>query len=102
MRTPASQTDFEPIIWGRLLEAQAETQKRELSPDVARFLLSMSFAEGDRERMSWLADRSETGELTPVEAAEFDSYLHVGNLLTMMKSKARSVLGVAPPGARRP
>lgn len=99
MPTPDLKTDCETIIWGRLLEAQTETQKRELSPDVARFLLSMGFAERDRERISWLADRSETGKLTPSEAAEL---LARGQLADDDEVESAVCVGVAPLGARRP
>jgi hypothetical protein len=42
--------------------------------------------------MQRLAERSETGELTEEERTEFDSYLHVGNLLAVIQSKARVAL----------
>lgn len=80
--------DLEPVIWARLIEAQT----REISAEVARYLLSIEFGASDRERIQYLADRSETGALTRDEQAELDSYLHVGNLLAVMQSKARVVL----------
>ncbi|MGA2132660.1 MAG: hypothetical protein ABSH50_10230 [Bryobacteraceae bacterium] len=43
--------------------------------------------------MLQLAERSESGELTEEEGLEFDSYLHVGNLLAVMQSRARVALG---------
>ncbi len=46
----------------------------------------------DVDRMRQLAERSETGELTDDERAEFDSYLHSGNLLAVIQSKARLAL----------
>ena len=42
--------------------------------------------------MRQLAERSETGGLTDKERAEFDSYLHVGNVLAVIQSKARFAL----------
>jgi hypothetical protein len=89
--------DLEPVIWARLIQAQT----REISAEVARFLLSIQFGDSDRERMQYLADRSEAGALAPHEEAEFDSYLHVGNLLAVMQSKARVVLGEKPPHSVR-
>jgi hypothetical protein len=86
--------DLEPIIWARLIQAQ----KREISPEVARYLLSIEFGESDRERTQYLAERSAAGALTAEEQAEFDSYLHIGNLLAVMQSKARGVLGEKPAG----
>jgi hypothetical protein len=35
--------------------------------------------------------------LTDEEQIEFDSYLHVGNLLAVLQSKARVALGRKPP-----
>jgi hypothetical protein len=75
----------EAAIWARLIRAQ----KDELSSDVAEFLLSIAFDDRDQERMLELADRSEAGILTAQEQAEFDSYLHIGNFLAVMQSKAR-------------
>lgn len=92
MSSPSAHTDLEPVIWARLLQAQ----QRDVSPEVARYLLSIEFGEADRQRMQDLADRAESGLLTPAEEAELDSYLHVGNLLAVMQSKARVVLGVQP------
>jgi hypothetical protein len=37
-------------------------------------------------------ERSEAGTLTAEEEKEFDGYLHVGNLLAVMQSKARLAL----------
>jgi hypothetical protein len=80
--------NHEAHIWARLMQAQ----KKDPSQEVARYLLSMGFEESDRERMQQLADRSESGTLTDEERAEFDGYLHVGNLLAVIQSKARSAL----------
>ena len=80
--------NLEAAIWARLMQAQ----RGDLSPEAAEYLLSIGFEVGDRRRMQQLADRSESGALTLDEQAEFDSYLHVGNLLAVMQSKARVVL----------
>jgi hypothetical protein len=86
----------EAAIWARLMRAQED----ELPPDAAEFLLSIDFEEGDRQRMSRLAERSEAGTLTVEEQAEFDSYLHIGNLLAVMQSKARLALKRKPRNRR--
>ncbi|MFN7920188.1 MAG: hypothetical protein U0Q16_08830 [Bryobacteraceae bacterium] len=75
-------------IWARLLDS------REIPAETARFLLSIEFLESDHERMQHLADRSQEGLLTPPEECEYDAYLQVGNVLSMMQSKARVRLGV--------
>jgi len=69
-----------------------QAQKKDLSPDAAEFLLAVDFEESDRERMLQLAERSEAGILTVEEQTEFDGYLHVGNLLAVMRSRARLAL----------
>jgi hypothetical protein len=81
-------TNSEAAIWARLMQARDE----QLSPQAAEYLLAIGFAESDRERMLELAERSEAGSLTAEEAREFDGYLHVGNLLTVMQSRARRAL----------
>lgn len=78
----------EPAIWARLLQTPGD----ELSPEAAEYLLSIRFAENDVDRMRQLAERSEAGELNDEERTEFDSYLHVGNLLAVIQSKARLAL----------
>ncbi len=59
---------------------------------VARYLLSLDFEPEDVERMNLLAERAREGGLSADEEAELDSYLHVGNLLTIMQSKSRVYL----------
>ena len=75
-----------------------QAQKSELSPEAAEFLLAIDFGESDRQRMLQLADRSEAGTLTAEEQIEFDGYLHVGNLLAVLQSKARLALKTKPQG----
>jgi hypothetical protein len=82
----------EAAIWARLMQAQRD----ELSPEAAEFLLAMDFGESDRQRMLQLAERSEAGTLTAEEQIEFDGYLHVGNLLAVMQSRARRALKTKP------
>lgn len=90
-------SNSEAAIWARLMQAQ----KRELSPEAAEFLLAVDFGENDRLRMSQLAERSEAGTLTAEERAEFDGYLHVGNLLAVIQSKARLALKAKPQDRHR-
>jgi hypothetical protein len=88
----------EAAVWARLMQAQTT----QLSPEAAKYLLSIELAESDRNRMERLAERSEAGILTDEERAEFEGYVHVGNLLAVMQSKARVVLGRKPWNPRLP
>ena len=60
-----------------------------MSRDVAEYLLSIDFEAGDIERMNLLSERARSGILTEEGAAELDSYLHVGSLLSILQSRAR-------------
>lgn len=97
MGTQLLTPNSEAAIWARLMQAQ----KDELTPQAAEFLLSMDFGDSDRKRMMQLADASEAGTLTAEEQVEFDGYLHVGNLLAVMQSKARLALRTKPQSLRR-
>lgn len=59
---------------------------------VARYLLSLDFEPEDVDRMNLLAERARGGGLSADEEAELDSYLHVGNLLTILQSRSRIYL----------
>jgi len=77
----------EAAILSRLIQARTE-----MDSHVAHYLLSLDFEPADVERMNVLAARSRDGELSPEEAAELESYIHVGNLLSIIQSKARVYL----------
>jgi hypothetical protein len=88
--------DVEAAVLDRLMRYH----KDDLPPAAAEFLLTIKFPEGDEQRMLELAERSEAGALTPEEEKEFDGYLHVGNLLALMQSKARLALKMGTPFCR--
>ncbi len=81
-------SENEAAIWARLIESQPD----DLTPEAAQYLLRLGFSERDQDRLKNLADRSQAGTLTEDDAREFDSYLHIGNLLAVMQSKARFAL----------
>jgi hypothetical protein len=58
----------------------------------AEYLLSIRFGERDIARMNELSSLAQQGSLTSEEQVELDSYLHVGNLIAIMQSKARLTL----------
>jgi hypothetical protein len=88
----------EAAILGRLMQAR----DRSMSRDVAEYLLSIDFDADDTERMNALAERAREGNLTTEEAAELDSYLHVGSLLSILQSKARRLLKSEGPASSHP
>ena len=52
-----------------------QTPKEPISPEAARYLLSIDFSEADRSRMQELMDKSNEGALTPDEDAELEGYV---------------------------
>ena len=78
----------EAEIWGRLIDSE----KARLSPEAARALLGLGFQRKDRDRMNHLAARARSGRLTDSEKVELQEYLRAGDLLALIKSKARRSL----------
>jgi hypothetical protein len=81
------QRNTEAAILARLIQSRPE-----MDSHVARYLLSLDFEPEDVDRMNLLAERAREGDLSADEEAELDSYLHVGNLLTIMQSRSRVYL----------
>jgi hypothetical protein len=80
--------NFEPVIWARLIQAPKEP----ITPEAARYLLSIDFGEADHARMQELMDKSNEGTLTSEEDAELDGYVNIANVLSVMHSRARVAL----------
>lgn len=78
----------ETAILARLIQ----TRRDNLSRDAAEYLLSLQFDERDISRMNELSEMARSGSLSSAEASELDSYIHVSNLLTVIRSKARQSL----------
>lgn len=79
-------------IFTRLWEGRAGR----LSVPAARQALKLGFPEEDLRRMGELAAKNGDGTITPAELAEYDDYVKVADLLAILQSKARQVLGVKP------
>jgi hypothetical protein len=78
----------EAAILGRLMERQ----DHDLSPEAARYLLSIRFEEQDIARINELSELARQGSLNTRDQAELDSYIHVSNFLGTLQSRARRVL----------
>ena len=75
-------------VLSRLLELRAAS----LTPADAEFLLTIRFPESDVEQMNRLSELAQWGALSAEQEAELDSYIHVGNLLALMQSRARKLM----------
>jgi hypothetical protein len=87
MRT-AVLANTEAAIWNRLLQPAGRT----LSLAAARALLKLDFPAADKNRMHELAAKARDGSLSASEQEEIREYERAGNLLALMKSKARQRL----------
>jgi hypothetical protein len=64
----------------------------DLSEAAARSILAMNFSAEDQARMQELADKAQSGRLTPEEREATENYEHVGHYLAILQSKARLAL----------
>ena len=78
-----------PSFEADLLARVIKPDDAELSPQAAKFILTMTFTETDRREMDILANKARQGTLSSEEQAAIDSYERIGNLLSLLKSKAR-------------
>jgi hypothetical protein len=75
-----------------MLEQLAELDARDLSPDTAEEILAERFGHPHQQRVKLLSEKARRGTLSPDEDEELDEYIHVGNLLAILQSKARQAL----------
>lgn len=60
--------------------------------EAARTFLQLCFSDEQKDRMSELAARARSGEITPTERVEADGYERVSSLLGILQSMARMTL----------
>jgi hypothetical protein len=75
-----------------LLERVIEPESGGLSPDHARYILSLGFTSAERQRYLELSERAQDGQLSPEDQAELEEFLTVNGLLMLLQSKARRSL----------
>jgi hypothetical protein len=85
-------TETEVTILARILG----NEHGQLSPEMARHILDLGFTDGEKARMHNLAVRSQEGALSPAEKELLLAFGKTGDLLAILKSKARRTLGVKP------
>ena len=80
----------EADIWERIIRPRGR-----MSKETARRIQALAFDETERARMHELAARNRRGQLSDDEEAEFDHFLRVGSLLTILKLRARKTLATS-------
>ena len=87
-KTETNVTASEAAIFSRVFA----NGKHALTPQLARYLLGLTFSAEDKARMHELAMKNQEGELSPAELEELHNYIQVGHLLAVLQSKARQAL----------
>lgn len=66
-----------------------EPERSGLAPEAARYILTLEFKDSDLHRMKELAEKVHQWVLSAGEEHELENYRHVGDLLALLRSKAR-------------
>ena len=66
--------------------------RQSLSPELARYVLGLTFTEQDKVRMHELAVGNQDRALSSEEKDELHNYIKVGHLLAVLQSQARQAL----------
>jgi hypothetical protein len=80
-----------------ILERIFASENAELSPEVARYLLTLDFPQDDRRQIERLHATAEERVLTAPEQTDLDHYRRVAQLLDCLRMKARQVLATHHP-----
>ena len=71
-------------------------ERGQLPHEMARYILDLGFSDRDKARMHDLAVRNQDDALSPAEKEELFAFGKAGDLLSILKSKARRTLGINP------
>ena len=63
-----------------------------LTPELTRQLADLKASPEVQARVSVLAEKCNEGELTELEQAEYEAFVRGGNLINIIKAKARKAL----------
>jgi hypothetical protein len=72
----------------RLLEPFADC----LSPEVAARIADLRADDELQERIDYLAERSNEGQLTEAEREEYTGYVHAIDVIAVLQAKARALI----------
>ena len=75
-----------------ILDRLLDPLGRCLTPEAARRLLELRADPVAQARIDELAEKCNQGEISPEERAEYEMYVAVGTLISVLQLKARSIL----------
>jgi hypothetical protein len=79
----------------QLLDRILDPVAAAFSPEVARRMLALKADDEVQQRIDELAAKSNNGELSDDERAEYKNYVDVIDLISVLQAKAQRVLDVA-------
>ena len=81
-------------IYGQMLDSVG----RCFTPDVAARIAEIRASAEVQERLEYLAERCNEGQLTEEEKDEYESCVHVINFISILQAKARKIRSGSAPG----
>ena len=81
-----------------ILDEMLEPLVEALTPESARILSQIQAKPSIQARVDHLAAKCNEGELSEEERVEYEDYVRVGNLLALIKAKAKRVLAESSHG----
>jgi hypothetical protein len=72
-----------------VLDEILEPVTNAFSHDVAQALVNIRAGEATQARMADLAEKCNEGLLTPTEQAEYETYVHAVDMVSVLQAKAR-------------
>lgn len=68
-----------------------------LTPESAKLLASLKVSPSVQRRIDELAAKCNQGEMTEPERQDYEEYVRVGNVLAVLKAKAKAALATKAP-----
>jgi hypothetical protein len=81
-----------------ILDEMLEPLVEALTPESARVLSQIQAKPSIQARVDQLASKCNEGELSTEERVEYEDYVRIGNLLALIKAKAKRVLAESSHG----
>jgi hypothetical protein len=81
-----------------ILDEMLEPLVEALTPESARVLSQIQAKPSIQARVDQLATKCNEGELSAEERTEYEDYVRIGNLLALIKAKAKRVLAESAHG----
>ena len=75
-----------------LLERMVDPIGRVLTPEAAKEIVNLRADKETQQRIDQLADKCNEGTLTSEERAEYQEFISMFNILTVLQARARTIL----------